>query len=143
MNTIAQALNQLGTRQAIILHGHEKLDEAGLADLTDMVVLADKQLHQVTLNPQDLGLKPAATAQLAGGNAKENVEILKAVLQGKGTQAQQDVVALNAALALQVGETIASTDEINFYTKEVALAKDILQSGEGWMKLEQLIRILH
>ncbi|MCL6753159.1 anthranilate phosphoribosyltransferase [Nostoc sp. CCCryo 231-06] len=143
MNTIAQALNQLGTRRAIVLHGREKLDEAGLADLTDMVVLADKQLHQVTLNPQDLGLKPAATAQLAGGNAKENAEILKAVLQGKGTQAQQDVVALNAALALQVGEAIASTDEINFYAKGVTLAKDILQSGEAWMKLEQLIRILH
>lgn len=48
------------------------------------------------MNPQDLGLKPAHTAHLAGGNAKENAEILKAVLQGKGTQAQQDVVALNA-----------------------------------------------
>ncbi|MFN6485756.1 MULTISPECIES: anthranilate phosphoribosyltransferase [unclassified Nostoc] len=143
MNTIAQALNQLGTRRAIVLHGREKLDEAGLADLTDMVVLADKQLHQITLNPQDLGLKPAATTQLAGGNANENAEILKAVLQGKGTQAQQDVVALNAALALQVGEAIASTDEINFYAKGVTLAKDILQSGEAWMKLEQLIRILH
>ncbi|MDZ8225147.1 anthranilate phosphoribosyltransferase [Nostoc sp. ChiVER01] len=143
MNTIAQALNQLGTCRAIVLHGREKLDEAGLADLTDMVVLADKQLHQITLNPQDLGLKPAATTQLAGGNAKENAEILKAVLQGKGTQAQQDVVALNAALALQVGEAITSTDEINFYAKGVTLAKDILQSGEAWMKLEQLIRILH
>ena len=34
INTIAQALSQLGTRQVIVLHGREKLDEAGLFDVT-------------------------------------------------------------------------------------------------------------
>jgi anthranilate phosphoribosyltransferase len=142
INTIAQALSQLNTHRAIVLYGREKLDEAGLADLTDMVVLADRQLHQVTLNPQELGLRPASTAELAGGDAKENAEILKAVLQGRGTQAQQDVVALNAALALQVGEVLTTSDGLNGYAKGVTLAKEILQSGAAWTKLEQLVQFL-
>ena len=32
--TMAAALNQLGIKQAIVLHGREQLDEAGLADMT-------------------------------------------------------------------------------------------------------------
>lgn len=142
MDTIAQALSQLGTQRAIVLHGREQLDEAGLFDLTDTIVLTDQQRHQVTLNPQELGLRAAPTAELAAENAKENAEILKAVLQGGGTQAQQDVVALNAALALQVGEVLTASDQLNTYATGVALAKDILQSGAAWIKLEQLVQYL-
>jgi len=143
VETIAQALCQLGTRRAIVLHGREKLDEAGLADLTDLAVLSDQQVRLMELNPQELGLSPASTDELRGGDVQENAEILKAVLQGKGTRAQQDVVALNAALALQVGEAIPGTaDSLNTYAQGVALARDILQSGVAWTKLEQLAQFL-
>jgi len=135
---IAQALQQLGTQQAIALHGREKLDEAGLADLTDLAVLSEGQVQLTTLNPQELGLTPAPTAALRGGDVQENAEILKAVLQGKGTQAQQDVVALNTSLALQVGGMIQLEDR----AEGIALAKDILHGGAAWSKLEQLVQFL-
>ena len=74
----------------------------------------------------------------------ENAEILKAVLLGKGTQAQQDVVALNTALALYVGEAVPETgDYFDTFAKAVVLAKDVLQSGLAWKKLEQLDQFLH
>jgi len=138
LETIAQALRQLGTQQAIVLHGREKLDEAGLADLTDLAVLSNGQVQLTTLNPRQMGLMPAPTAALRGGDVQENAEILKAVLQGKGTQAQQDVVALNAALALQVGGAIALGD----HAGGIAIAKEILQGGAAWSKLQQLVQFL-
>src|SRR4028118_132684 len=104
IGTVAQALCPMGTSKAIVLHGREKLDEAGLADATDLALLSDGEVRLITLYPQELGLTPAPTGALRGGNLDENVMILKNVLQGKGTQAQQDAVALNASLALQVGE---------------------------------------
>lgn len=137
--TIAEALQQLGRQRAIVVHGREKLDEAGLADLTDLAILSNQHIHSVTLNPQDLGLKFAPTTALQGGNVQENASILQAVLQGKGTQAQQDVVALNAALALQVGAAIPDGES---YTKGVTIAQDILQSGAAWKRLEQLVVFL-
>lgn len=144
LEEIAQALSQLGCQQAIALHGRERLDEAGLADVTDLAVLQDKKVRSLTLNPQELGLSFAPTAALSGGDVQENAEILKAVLQGKGTQAQQDVVALNTALALQVGEAIhGETDILAGCVKGIALAKEILQSGAAWTKLEQLAEFLH
>ena len=143
LEEIVQALSQLGCQQAIALHGRERLDEAGLADVTDLAVLQNKKVRSLTLNPQELGLSFAPTAALSGGDVQENAEILKAVLQGKGTQAQQDVVALNTALALQVGEAIhGETDVLAGCVKGIALAKEILQSGAAWTKLEQLAEFL-
>lgn len=143
LEEIVQALSQLGCQQAIALHGRERLDEAGLADVTDLAVLQDKKVRSLTLNPQELGLSFAPTAALCGGDVQENAQILKAVLQGKGTQAQQDVVALNTALALQVSEAIdGETDVLAGCVKGIALAKEILQSGAAWTKLEQLAAFL-
>ncbi|MFQ4144992.1 anthranilate phosphoribosyltransferase [Chlorogloeopsis sp. ULAP02] len=136
--TVAQALQQLGTHKAIILHGREKLDEAGLGDLTDLAVLSAGEVQLTSVNPQELGLTPAPVAALKGGDVQENAEILKAVLQGKGTVEQQDVVALNAALALQVGGAIPLMD----HAQGIQAAKDILQSGAAWVKLEQLVQFL-
>lgn len=136
--TIAHALGQLGTQQAIVLHGREKLDEAGLADATDLAVLSGGEVQLTTLHPQELGLTPAPTTSIRGGDVEENAEILHDVLHGKGTSAQQDVVALNAALALQVGGAIA----MGSHAEGIAMAREILGSGTAWSKLEQLVEFL-
>jgi anthranilate phosphoribosyltransferase len=142
VKTFALALSQLGLRRAIVLHGRENLDEAGLANLTDMAVISNRQIRPIEIDPREIGLNPAPTSALKGGNVRENAEILKAVLQGRGTQAQQDVVALNAALALYVGEAIPGESEIDAFSKGVAIAKLVLQSGEPWKKLKQLAQFL-
>ena len=145
VETIAQALNQLGRSEAIVLHGRERLDEAGLSDITDLAVLSHGQVQSVALDPEALGLTAAPTSALRGGEVAENAEILRAVLQGKGTQAQQEVVALNTALALKVGGLIApqpGEDAIALYRRGIAIARDILASGAAWDKLQQLIVFL-
>ncbi|GAC1459437.1 MAG: anthranilate phosphoribosyltransferase [Chamaesiphon sp.] len=136
--TIAHALKQLGTSQAIIVHGREKLDEAGLADITDLAVLSGGEVQLTTLNPQYLGLTPVLSGYLRGGDVQENAAILRNILQGKGTPAQQDVVALNTSLALQVGGVVPIED----HAKGIELAKDALSSGAAWLKLEQLVQFL-
>jgi anthranilate phosphoribosyltransferase len=60
------------------------------------------------------------------------------VLQGKGTQAQTDAVALNASLALQVAGAIAWEDHVAGITK----AKEIMASGAAWTKLQELVTFL-
>lgn len=140
LETIAQALQQLGTQRAIVLHGRERLDEAGLGDATDLALLANGQVSLAVIDPVELGLEKAPLSAIAGGNVQQNADILKAVLQGKGTQAQQDVVALNAALALQVGEALTNSN--NSYAEGIIHAKAVLQSGSAWEKLQQLINYL-
>ncbi|MGB8701537.1 MAG: anthranilate phosphoribosyltransferase [Thermosynechococcaceae cyanobacterium] len=135
------ALTQLGIRRAIVLHGRERLDEAGLGDKTDLAVAlndgeSEGQAQHGVIDPVEFGLTPAPLSALQGGGVSENAEILKAVLQGKGTQSQTDVVALNAALALLVGGV---TDD---YRTGVAQAGQLLKSGAPWEKLESLAHFL-
>jgi len=138
VSTVAHALKQMGIDQGIVLHGRENLDEAGLADETDLALLSDGGVRLSTLNPQQLGLTSAPTGALRGGYVADNVDILTNVLQGKGTAAQQDVVALNTSLALQVAGVVALED----HQAGIEQAKDILKSGAAWSKLEQLIQFL-
>jgi len=143
IETFAKVLNQLGTRRAITLHGRERLDEAGLGDKTDLAVLSNGQIQLLELDPQELGITSAPISTIKGGEVEENAKILKNVLQGKGTQQQQDVVALNAALALYVGEAISDRDNfLQTFADGVVLAKDAMKNGEPWRKLEQLAGFL-
>ncbi len=133
---MAQALGQLGCRRAIVLHGRERLDEVGLGDRTDLAYLHGGRVELQELDPLALGLTPAPLSALQGGGLSENQRILREVLQGKGTQAQRDAVAINTALALVVGERADTPAE------GLAIARDILASGDAWRKLEQLAAFL-
>ena len=138
IDDMAEALNLLGIEKAIALHGRERLDEAGLGDLTDIAIVDGAQVRTQTINPEALNLQPASLKELKGGEVAENAEILRNVLQGKGTTAQQNAVALNASLALQVGELIPFGEHL----QGVTTAKEIISSGAAWSKLEELVSFL-
>jgi anthranilate phosphoribosyltransferase len=134
LGPVANALQQLGIERAVVLHGRERLDEAGLGDLTDLAVVRNQSIQLESVDPSALGLTPASLEALQGGDVSENAQILQSVLQGKGTPAQTDVVALNAALALFVGGAVED------YATGVSLAHQILKAGAAWDKLEALVR---
>lgn len=136
LEPMAAALQQLGTRQAIVLHGREGVDEASLGDATDLAVInpTTGAIDTQVLAPFALGLTPAPISGIQGGNLTENVTILSQVLQGKGTPAQRDVVALNAGLVLQVGEAVPDLPG------GISLAQTILASGGAWDKLTALVK---
>jgi len=139
---MAAALNQLGLKQAMVLHGRETLDEAGLGKPTDVSVVSNGSVTKEVLNPEVFGLTPAPLSALKGGELEENTTILRNVLQGKGTQAQQDAVTLNAALALKVGG-LAKGDTFEAACNDgVTQAKAIIESGAAWKKLEELVTFL-
>lgn len=140
--TMASALNQLGIPQAIVLHGRERLDEAGLGDKTDLAIVEGGQVTSAVLDPQAFGLTQAPLSALQGGDLEDNVAILTAVLQGKGTPAQRDVVALNAALSLKVGEKVKGQSLEDEIAQGITLAQEILASGAAWDKLQALVGYL-
>ena len=142
LTPMAEALNQLKMPQAIVLHGRERLDEAGLGDSTDLALLENGTVTTQVLNPRDFGLVNADKTALRGGEIDENAAILRNLLQGKGTQAHQDVVCLNAALALKVAD-IAQGDSLDgAIASGIEQARTILSSGAAWEKLEALVAFL-
>ena len=137
LDPMAEALGLLGVEQAIVVLGREGLDEACLGDLNDLALLGRSgEVTREILDPQAVGAVRATVADLKGGDLAENMAILRSVLQGKGTIAQTDAVALNAALALRVGDRVLDL------SKGVSVARDVILSGAGWSMLEKLVAFL-
>ncbi len=134
--TVAEALRLLGCDQAVVLHSREGLDEAGLQDLTDLAILKAGEVTRDQLDAAALGLTPAPLSALRGGELSDNIAIMSAVLQGEATSAQQDVVALNSALVLQMAGKVTT------WSEGVTLAQQILTSGAAWDRLNQLVTFL-
>lgn len=142
LTPMAEALQQLELPLAIVLHGRERLDEAGLGDSTDLALLENGAVTEKVLNPSDFGLVQADKSALRGGELEDNAAIMRNLLQGKGTQAQQDVVSLNTALALKVaGLTQGDSFEAEI-ANGIEQARSLLRSGAAWDKLEALVAFL-
>jgi anthranilate phosphoribosyltransferase len=132
LDPMAEALAQLGLRRAVVVHGHGGLDEASLGGINALRLVDNGEVQADQLDPEQLGLGRAPLAALAGGDLDTNRAILEAVLQGRGTQPQQDVVALNAALVLWAAGRADSVAE------GLQQAQQALEAGSGWQALERL-----
>ena len=136
LDPMAEALQGLGQDRAVVVHGAGGLDEASLEGPNAVRILENGQLRSEWINPVDLGLQLAPLAELKGGDLADNQSILEAVLQGRGTRAQQDVVALNTALVLWVAGVQSDLKQ----GVQQALAS--LGEGHPWQRLERLSRAL-
>jgi len=132
LDPMAEALARLGVQRAVVVHGHGGLDEASLSGANDLRLVEAGQVRPDQLLPASLGLTPASLDELAGGELQDNSRILEAVLQGAGSAAQRDVVALNAALVLWAAGRAASVAEA------VPVALEAMASGAAWARLQAL-----
>ena len=142
LNPMATALARLGLRRAVVVHGHGGLDEADLTGPSAAVHMVTKdsgppEIVEEVVDPVRLGLDPAPLTALAGGDLAHNADLLRHVLQGQGSRAQQQVVALNTGLALLAAERYASLED------GVAHALRVLAGGEPWQTLQALVQVLN
>ena len=132
LDPMAEALRLLGQHRAVVVHGHGGLDEATLSGASELRLVENGVVRPETLDPEALGLEPAPMEALLGGDVATNRAILEAVLQGRGSRAQREVVALNAALVLWAADLASSP------AAAVPLAFSALADGSAWRRLEQL-----
>ena len=97
LDPMAEALKNLGLKRAVVVHGAGGLDEASLEGTNQVRFLEDGELKSQILDIEELGLTSFPNSQLSGGSLETNKEILLDLFQGRGTQAQREVVALKTA----------------------------------------------
>jgi anthranilate phosphoribosyltransferase len=136
VSVMAEALQKLGMGKALCVHSREGLDEISLGASTDGALLEDHAVRSIEIDPRQFGIEPASLQQLQGGSVADNAQILTDILQGKGTSAQRDCVALNSGYALYLAGRCANPQA------GLVLARDILRSGAGWEKLLALQQFL-
>ncbi|MFO7860087.1 MAG: anthranilate phosphoribosyltransferase [Desulfosalsimonas sp.] len=128
----AKALQRLGTKRALVVHGHDGLDEISVCAPTRVCELNQGQISTYDISPETYFGRTAAPEEIAGGDPKQNAEITKSILSGeKG--ARRDIVVINAAAALVAAGRAESVEN------GVAMAENAIDSGAAMDKLNALI----
>ncbi|SFB05632.1 anthranilate phosphoribosyltransferase [Lentibacillus halodurans] len=130
--SLAEALNQLGRKRALVINGAGYMDEASLAGENHMTLLDKGNITSFTLHPSEVNLPVCPNEAIRGGDAKENAAILLDVLNGKPGP-YYDTVLLNAGLGLFAQGTAASIED------GITKADESIQSGAAMEKLQRLI----
>ena len=131
---LAGVLRELGSDQALVVHGSDGLDEITLTGPTQVTELRDGQVSTCQIHPGDFGLQTVAAEALKGGDADYNARILRRVLDGEEGP-QRDVVLLNAAAAMVVG---GLAEDI---TAGLDVARASIDSGKARHALERLVEV--
>jgi anthranilate phosphoribosyltransferase len=127
---VAQVLHRLGVERALVVNG-DGLDELPLDGSGVVRDVSAEGIRTFRVVPADLGLEPAGTADLQGGDAAENAAIIEGVLDGHMGH-HRDVVLLNAAAALIAA---GRADDL---AEGIAVAGRAIDSGAGVALLRRL-----
>ena len=129
---MANVLERLGSRQAMVVYGQDTLDEISITGPTRIHHLKDGWIKAYEMVPEDVGLKRADLTDIDGGDAQRNAEIIREILEG-AAGARRDVVLINAAAAFLVAGRAADMGE------GLELARESIDSGNASQKLKELI----
>ncbi|MDG1529031.1 MAG: anthranilate phosphoribosyltransferase [Polaribacter sp.] len=115
-----------------IVHGLDGYDEISLTSGFKLFTKNGEQL----ITPEDLGQKRIQQSEIFGGNSvADAAKIFKNILDGNGSEAQNNVVLTNTAFALKI------VDSKKSFESAFEEAKDSLFSGNAKQKLETLVSL--
>jgi len=129
---MAWVLKELGAVRAFVVHGEDGLDEISTTSESRISELRHNQVQTYTVRPEDFGLTRTRMAELQGGSAADNAEIIRHILKGERGP-KRDIVVLNAGAAIAAG---GKAEDIG---AGVALAQRSIDSGAALEKLNRLI----
>ncbi|RPI08658.1 MAG: anthranilate phosphoribosyltransferase, partial [Zetaproteobacteria bacterium] len=130
--TMTRVLKELGTTRAYVVHGEDGLDELSTTGPSRVAELRSGQIRCYAVRPEDFGLPRAEMADLQGGSAADNAEIIRRILTGERGP-KRDIVVLNAAAAIAAGGKAADIAE------GIAVAGNAIDSGAAGDVLARLV----
>lgn len=139
LSIMAQALQKLGVGRSFIVHG-SGLDELSCIGPTNIIEITPTTMTTSVLDPKQLGFASCTLADLQGGSAQTNAELLLDVFMGKHSikhQAIANTLILNTAASLYIYGLHNSIEEA------VEHAQEKLKDGSALALLNHWIEFSH
>jgi anthranilate phosphoribosyltransferase len=131
---MARVLTNLGVKRAMVVHGHDGLDEVSLSAKTTVCEVNQGHINSFFLDPHQFGFEYCKPEDLLGGDPSLNAEIARSILGGdKGPK--RDIVLLNSAVCLYMSYNNITLREC------VKLAAETIDSGKAMAQLNSFIRL--
>jgi anthranilate phosphoribosyltransferase len=132
---MAGVLGQLGSERALIVYGHDGLDELTTTTTSSVVELGEEgEVIRYDVDPAACGLRLAKPKDLRGGDAAENAKAARGVLDGEAGP-HRDIVVLNAAAGLIAGGV---TEDLH---EGLSIAGAAIDDGRAANVLDQLVAV--
>jgi anthranilate phosphoribosyltransferase len=132
LRPLAEVLKNLGSERALVVHADDGLDEISINSKTYVCELADGELLEYEVTPDQLGVDRGDLADIHVDNAEQSANMISDVFNGMPGPAA-NIVALNAGAAIYVAGRTESLVE------GVDLAVLSIQSGVALQKLTDLV----
>ncbi len=132
---MALTLQRRGVTHAWVVHG-AGLDELTTTGPSHVLALTNGSIDRFTIDPVELGLRPASADDLRGGDPEANARAAQRVLAGEPGP-HRDIVVLNAAAGLVVG---GAADDIE---TALVMASSALDDGRASDALDALVSVSH
>ncbi|MBU4299113.1 anthranilate phosphoribosyltransferase [Patescibacteria group bacterium] len=128
---LAEVFKLLGLKQAMVVYGESGLDEISNLGKTKLSELREGKIKTYFIKPEDFGFKRAKAGDLLGGDKKENAKMLVDILSGREKGPKRDIVLLNSAAGIVVGNKAKDLKQ------GIKIARDVLDKGLSSKKLEE------
>jgi anthranilate phosphoribosyltransferase len=122
----------------LVFHGGDGLDELTTTTSSTVWVYADGEVERLELDPLRLGVPRASLADLVGGDAAANAEVVREMVAGRPGPVR-NVVTLNAAAALVAYGKPATGRLAEDFSAELGRAQQAIDSGAAQTKLTEWI----
>ncbi|WP_440448094.1 anthranilate phosphoribosyltransferase [Ruminococcus sp.] len=131
---IARVFANLGVKRGYVFYGMDGMDEVTVTAPTKVCEINNGKFSSYEITPEQFGMPTYSSADLVGGDGKENAEITKLILKGELKGAKRDIVLLNSALGICAGGKAENIAE------GIRLAETLIDSGKAYEKLEQFVK---
>ncbi len=131
---MARVLANLGVKRAMVVHGHDGLDEVSLTTKSTICEVNEGKINSFFLDPIQFGFAYCKPEDLLGGDPVTNADIALKILSGeKGPK--RDIVLLNSAICLYMTYNNITLREC------VKLAAETIDSGKAMAQLNKFIQL--
>jgi anthranilate phosphoribosyltransferase len=86
--------------RAFVVSSDDGMDEISLATTTQFAFVENGTISPGMINPESFGFKIAPKEAILGGNSEDNAKITRSIFENRASDAQRDIVLLNAGFAL-------------------------------------------
>ncbi|MEX2634011.1 MAG: anthranilate phosphoribosyltransferase [Balneolales bacterium] len=132
--TIISILSKLGTDFAYTINANDGLDEFSTTANTEVFELKNSVFTgPVTFDSRTLGFTRVDLKKLEGGDAKDNAAIINSILDNRATEAQTEIVALNATFAIHASGVYDDLQEAHL------AAQESIEAGKARKALDDFI----
>ncbi len=133
---MAEVAGRLGASRVLVVNGHPGMDEVSASGPTTIAEYDERtggvEVYEIT--PESVGIARGTLADLAGGDARENADIVRWILSGEHGP-RRDVVLMNAGAALLAAGVAPDL------AAAIAMARESIDSGRALAVLEQLAAV--